>query len=262
MSQSAEIALTYERMARPLLWSVLVKQGRIVANDLRNIPRYALHTLIGIAVVCGLLSLWALHGDGQIPGIFPLSSLDPYRISSVRCVLDETTSEARWNGLTPALAILDRVNPAVAEWLREKHDDDLVVFGDRKRAMDDSDAALAKYDMFRGRVAINRELFCENDGTIAVTLCHEYRHSRQNFGKLCQYVLSFLFVRGGDLSIIENDAVIYEQATHRAIFGDGESSEKKLAAWEHSVQLQHHNSKDERILPPTVSVVVNTTQLP
>jgi hypothetical protein len=235
MSQAAQIAVRCEEPARSFLWRLLVRQSRIAANDLRNIPRYVLRALIGVTALCGLLSLWGFHGDGAIPGISPLSGLDPYRISSAHCVVDETTVEARWSGLAPALAILDRVNPAVAKWVREKHDDGLLVFGEK---YDDRVAALAKYDMLRGRVVVNRELFCENDGTIAVTLCHEYRHSRQNLGKSCQYVLSFLVVRGGDSSIIENDAVIYEQAAHNAIFGNGESNEKKLAAWEQSVQLQ------------------------
>lgn len=252
MSQPAEIALTYEKMARPLLWSVLVRQGRMVANDLRNIPRYALRTLMGIAVVFGLSSLWALHGDGQIPGISPLSTLDPYRISSAHCVLKETTSEARWNGLAPALAILDKINPAIAKWMREKHDKGHIAFSDEYGS---SGAALAKYDVLRCRVVIHRELFCENDGTIAVTFCHEYRHSRQNLGRFSQYLFSFLFVRGGDPSIIENDAMIYEQAAHNAIFGGSESSEKRLAAWEHSVQVQNQNNESE--LRPWLTVSAN-----
>ena len=255
MSQSTGIILIREELAKPFLWRLLVRQGRIAAADLRNIPHYVLRTLIGMAAVCGLLSLWGLHGDGQMPGMSPLSGLDPYCISSAHCVVDQPAAEARWNGLSPALAILDQVNPAVAKWVREKNDNGLVMFGDKYRINSDPEAALAKYDMFRGRVAVNRELFCENDGTIAVTLCHEYRHSRQNLGKFCQYVLSFLFVRGGDLSIIENDAVIYEQEAHNAIFGNGRSSEKELAAWERSVQLQNQSSKRGRMSSLTVSVV-------
>ena len=85
---------------------------------------------------------------------------------------------------------------------------------------------------------MNRQLYCENDGTIAVTLCHEYRHSRQNLGKYFQYALSFLFVRGGDLSIVENDAVIYEHEAQNAIFGNGRSSARELAAWQAAARLQ------------------------
>ena len=204
--------------------------------------------------------------------MYPLSGLDPYRISSAHCIVDETAAEARWKGLSPALAILDKVNPAVAEWVREKHDNGLVVFGDEYPTKGDPTAALAKYDLFRGRLIVNQKLFCENDGTIAVILCHEYRHSRQNLGKFCQYVLSFLFVREGDLSIIENDAVIYEQEAHNAIFGNGRSSEKELAAWEHAekelaaeeraAQLKNQHGKPGRMAPVCESIVAKVNPLP
>ena len=121
---------------------------------------------------------------------------------------------------------------------------------------------MAKYDNVRGRVVVNPQLFCENDGTIAVTLCHEYRHSRQNLGKFCQYVLSFLFVRGGDLSIIENDAVIYEQEAHDAIFGSGTSREKELAAWQQAARVRDRGGKHGRMTPLSGPVVAEANQLP
>ena len=243
MPRSAETITTCQEPAWQFLGHLLRRQGKIAAGDLRNIPRYVLRTLIGVAVVCGLLSLWGLHGDGTLPGMSPLSGLDPYRISSAHCIAHETAAEARWKGLAPALAILDRVNPAVAKWVREKHQSGRVLYDDKYQTTGDPGTALAKYDVFRGRVVVSRELFCENDGTIAVTLCHEYRHSRQNLGKFCQYALSFLLVRGGDLSIIENDAVIYEHEAHDAIFGNGSSTEKELAAWEASARRYDQDSK-------------------
>ncbi len=236
----------------------LARQVRMAAADLRNVPRYALRALIGTALVCGLLSLWGLHDDGPMPEMSALSGLDPYRISSARCVAEGTAADARWNGLSPAVAILDRVNPAVATWVREKHRSGLVVFRDKY----DPAVALAEYDRFGGRVVIYRELFCENDGTIAVTLCHEYRHSRQNLGKWCQYVLSFLLVPGGNLSIMENDALLYEQQAHNAIFGNGQSSEKRLAAWEAAVVLQDQGGKAGGSFPAPISVVAKTNRLP
>jgi hypothetical protein len=238
---------TWGGRSRPPVSQMLLRQGRAVADDLRNVPRYALRALVGVAAVCGLAGLWAAHGDGKLPGMLPLCGLDPYRISSADCVEPATTADARWQGLAPALAILDRVNPEVARWLRQKHRDGLVLFGEELlpgRA--DPMMALAKYDMFRGRIVVMRELFCENDGTVAVILCHEYRHSRQNLGKFCQYVLSFLFVADGDSSIIENDALNYEHEAHNAIFGDGLSREKQLAAWAHSAQARGAKSETGR----------------
>ena len=223
--------------------------GRITARDLRNVPRYVLRTVAVLMLVCGLLSLWGLHGDGKMPGMSPLSGLNPYRISSAYCVWSAADAQARWAGLSPALDILDRVNPAVAHWLRDKHAHGLVVFGDQCRAGGDPEPAVARYEILRGRVVVSRELFCENDGTIAVTLCHEYRHSRQNLGKFCQHVLSFLVVRGGDASIIENDAVLYEHEARTAIFGGGRSRERELAAWQAAVQPQGQAGRDRFTSP-------------
>jgi hypothetical protein len=221
-----------------------------------------LRGLIGVVVVCGLACFWGLHGDGKMPGMSSLFGLDPYRMSSAHCIADETDPEARWNGLSSALAILDRVNPVVAKWVREKHDAGLIAFGNQERKAHGSEDALAEYDVLRGRVIVNRHLFSENDGTIAVTLCHEYRHSRQNLGKFCQYVLSFLFVRGGNLSIIENDAVLYEREAHDAIFGNGTSSARQLAAWEAAARLRMGDGRHRRVSPKAVSIVAARTPLP
>ena len=92
---------------------------------------------IGVTVVFGLLSLWGSHGDGKIPGMSPLCGLDPYHISSAHCIADKTDAIARWKGLSPALAILNKVNPVVATWVREKHQRGLVTFGGGDRTKGD-----------------------------------------------------------------------------------------------------------------------------
>ena len=146
MSRSPDTALIWQKPAWPLVRHLLAGQIKISLADLRNVPRYVLRTSIGMALVCGMLSLWGLHGDGAMPSMSSLSGLDPYRISSGHCIVDQTDAEGRWDGLSPALAILDRVNPAVAKWVREKHDNGLVVFRDGCRKKSDGDSALAKYD--------------------------------------------------------------------------------------------------------------------
>ena len=141
MPKSPETAMTCQEPAWRLLGHLLVRQTRIAAGDLRNIPRYVLRALIGVAVVCGLLNLWGSHGDGKMPGMSPLSGLDPYRISSAHCIAGRDDCGSPLEGLSPALAILDEVNPAVAKWVREKHDNGLVVFGDECRTKADPMAA-------------------------------------------------------------------------------------------------------------------------
>ncbi len=101
MLTSPESAINCRAPAWRHLRHSLLRQCRIAADDLRNIPRYVLRALIGVALVCGLLSLWGLRGDGRLPDMTPLSGLDPYCISSAQFIFDETTVEARWNGLAP-----------------------------------------------------------------------------------------------------------------------------------------------------------------
>ena len=182
----------------------------------------------------GLLSLWEARGDGKLPSMSPLApsaGLDPYAFSSAGCVAEQTTAAVRWKGLAPALAILDRVNPAVAGWVREKHAHNALLFRDDYRAKGEQASRPGQVRHVPESSRREPRTVLRNDGTIAVTLCHEYRHSRQNLGKVCQYALSCLFAQDGDLSIIENDAVIYEQEAQTAIFGPGKSRQNELAAW-------------------------------
>jgi hypothetical protein len=251
MTEVHDTGVVVERRRRPFFrrFSVLAKlflhrrlaRGQLAA-DLRNIPRYIFRTLVAVVCLFGFLSLWESRGDGELPGMAPLFGLDPYRISSTNCTVEGTPDDVRWKGLAPALAILDQVNPTVAQWVRDKHDRGVLIFRDEPPT-DGQMPALAKYDMYRNRLVVNRRMFTENDGTIAAVLCHEYRHSRQNFGKSCQYMLSFLFVKDGDPSFIENDAMIYEQLAHNNVFGTGVSKQKERAAWERWAEQQNQRVK-------------------
>lgn len=259
MLKSVNTTWTCHESPWQVLTHFLLRQSKDVLHDLRNIPRYTARILLGIAAAFGVLSLWASHGDGTMPGMRRLSGVDPYCISSVHCITEERSAESRWKGLSPALAILDRVNPTIAAWVREKHANGLLVFRDDRP---DRTVASAKYDMFQGRIVVRRELFHENDGSIAAILCHEYRHSRQNTGKFFQYVLSFLFAREGDLAIIENDALLYEQEARTAIFGNERSPERELAAWQRAVQQRTEDSWQEQPISPAISMVTGETGAP
>ena len=82
MFKSPETVIDGRRPVWRMLEHLLTRKIRRTAEDLRNIPRYVVHALTGVAVVCGVLCLWESHGDGKMPRMSPLSGLDPYRISS------------------------------------------------------------------------------------------------------------------------------------------------------------------------------------
>ena len=188
-------------------------------RDLWNVPRYLMrYTLLALALF-GLLGLWDVYGDGHIPMPLPLRSIDPSRHGSRDCAAPQTSDSARWLGLTPAMAILEEVNPAIAAWVRQRHDEGALVFSDRYSVKQDKWGALAKYDHFQRKLTVYRAMFEESDGTMAAILCHEFRHSRQNPAKVFRYVLSCRFAAQGDASIVENDAELYEHEARAAIFG-------------------------------------------
>jgi len=187
--------------------------------DLRNVPRYVVRYTVLVLALVGLLGLWDAHGDGLIPGMVPLRTIDPRPISAPQCAALGASDEARWQGLAAPLAILDQVNPQVAAWVREKHAEGGVVFSDNYGGLRVKHGSLAEYDYFRRTLVVHRTLFEENDGEAAAILCHEYRHSRQNVAKLLKCAFSFVVTADGDRSILENDALLYEREARDAIFG-------------------------------------------
>lgn len=193
--------------------------GRIGA-ELLCVPRYVVRYSIVVLALLGLLSLWEVQGDSHVPTMVPWmgTEKEPNRFSGLCCAEPGVSDGERWGVLSGSLAILDDVNPQVANWVREKHDCGGLVFSDRHTGQHDNQASLAKYDHIGRKLIVQRALFEEKDGEIAAILCHEYRHSRQNVGKLIRCILSFVFTADGDRSILENDAQLYEHEARLAIF--------------------------------------------
>ncbi len=188
--------------------------------DGRNLPRYVVRYTVVVLALTGVVGLWEACGDGRIPMVVPLRTpIDPHHVSSAACAAEGTSDAVRWRGLAPVVAILDEVDPQVAAWVRQCHDRGAIVFSDDYAGKPGKPGAFAKYDHFQRKLMIHRALFEENDGTVAAILCHEYRHSRQSMAKVFKYALSFMFARGGDPAIVENDAELYEHEASVAIFG-------------------------------------------
>ena len=154
----------------------------------------------------------------------PSIDLDPNRVSAPQCVFKTTDDRARWSGLSPALAILAAANPEVAHWTEGLHTEGRLVFTDQPEGGGEIGNSLARFDHLSRKLRINPGLYAEPDGSIAAILCHEYRHSRQGFPKVFSYALSFVLREGGDPSIVENDAVLYEQQARCVIFGQSDEA--------------------------------------
>lgn len=193
---------------------------RRIAVELGDVPRYVVRYLVAVLVLLGLFSLWDAHGDSHVPALVPLmgTEKDPHLHSGLSCAEPGVRDRERWQALSAPLAILDDVNSQGAGWVREMHNRGGLVFSNRHTSGHDRQGSLANFDHISRKLTVQRALFEENDGEIAVILCHEYRHSRQNPAKLIRSVLSFVVTTEGDRSILENDAELYEHEARLAIF--------------------------------------------
>lgn len=139
----------------------------------------------------------------------------------------------RWHALADTMVILKDINPTVAAWLQEHYDSGKLIFnypeGTEIKDLNSfsgnhSVGVLCKYDYLTGKVYINAPFFSEKHARRAALICHEYRHSRQNFGKYFRYIFSHAFMEGGKEDIIESDAYFYEAEAEKAIYGERGSS--------------------------------------
>jgi hypothetical protein len=197
--------------------------GQVSFAEIRRSPHYVVRYGVVVLAFFGALSVWDAHGDGQIPvfvSLLPGCGLNPAHTPGLPYCEPGASAEARWEGLSPSLRILEAVNPEIAKWIDERHTAGKIVFSDADVISNDHCRSLAKYDLLSGKLTIQRELFAQCNGNIAAILAHEYRHSRQNYSKLVRYSLSFVFTKGGDSSIVENDAEIFEREAKNAIYGE------------------------------------------
>jgi len=189
--------------------------------------KYTYKVLLWVFIFFGLCFIAESFSETEIPSFGRLHSsakLDPFHVTNGRCIIDGTTHEERFDSLRNALAILDKVNPAVSAWVRERNDSGNLYFIERRDTQSSCKNAifcLAKFHWFDRTLAIDKGLFVENDGNIAVTLAHEYRHSRQHYTKMLRYALSTFWTESGEPTIVENDALLYEMKAYSAIFGPG-----------------------------------------
>lgn len=131
--------------------------------------------------------------------------------------LDKIDPDECWIALQPTIDILQKVNPTIAEWIIQCHEENNLIF----EQPGVSQNRLAMYDVIARKVHIYPALFAGSDGDKAAVIAHEYRHSRQNFWKFYRYL--FVYHLGGmtDFNsdyLIETEANYYEKLAGQAIF--------------------------------------------
>lgn len=117
-----------------------------------------------------------------------------------------------WAETQIALRILRKVCPEVEEWVRDRHAKGKIVYTCK------CDGCYAKYNYMSGELILTDAFFQQNHGKRAVTLAHEFRHSRQNFTKPVKAVIACVIKQRPQEHIVENDAHLFEKEVYLAIF--------------------------------------------
>ena len=161
-------------------------------------------------------------GDGPIPDVRPVNVEAPDWAKQVRAretvhLQDKAVSaEAKWQGLQPALAVLDQILPEVSAWVRDRQAQQLLVFDGEGAGLEH---AIAAYQPSTKKLFVNEYYWGMNTGNQAAVLAHEFRHSKQNFPKLIAVTVGQL-VTGGVFkypSLIEDEAFQYQSRYLKAI---------------------------------------------
>lgn len=173
-----------------------------------------------VLIFLGLCFVFESSSETEIPDFCNLknSEINPHLVSNSFCIRKDTPHIERFHALNNALKILDETNPIVSKWVRNQNNINKLFFVEENK----SDINFyAKFNWMNQSLCIHKRLFAESDGEIAVTLAHEYRHSRQHYTKMIRYAFSTFWSKDGEESIIENDAYLYEMKAYSAIFGTG-----------------------------------------
>jgi len=160
-------------------------------------------------ILLGFASFYDIvYGDGYIP--------DPIHIgirSRERTMVHYNTSthirfssseEECWNALETTLTILDKTAPHVSDWTRKQMKEGRIVFEK------ENTRTYARYNAFSDTLIINYVTMVQTDGHKASILAHEWRHSRQNWGKWVKSIIACMILGKKRESILENDAYLYE----------------------------------------------------
>lgn len=122
--------------------------------------------------------------------------------------------EENWKKLQPSLAILRKVCPEAAKWVEDRHDKGKIVW--EKGTIQ----TYARYDRIDEKLILCDCFLCKRDGEKAVTLAHEFRHSRQGWTKTVRRALAMVLTGTDHDYFVENDAYDFERQVYIAIYGN------------------------------------------
>lgn len=177
--------------------------------------KYTLYLMILIIVVLGVGEMYDGIFPEKVPPVNNIGILSE-EAKLARVVNSDwrefTTPDENWQNMRPAVRILDKVCPEAADWVINQWSSGKIIWETTY------DGTYAKYDYITGCLHLNESMLGRNYGLNAITLAHEFRHSRQSFSRNVKCVIFTMILREHQSYIIENDAYGFEREVHLAIF--------------------------------------------
>lgn len=181
---------------------------------------FAVGLLLGLYLFLACLGVLTVSDAVQppnLPSVRPLPAADSWRAhgggNHTLSELLTMNDRQRWDTMQPALSLLHIVCPTVEDWSRQHFYSGRLVF------VTEPARYMAYYVPGLDMVAVNVATLQESDAEIAITLAHEFRHSRQNALPVAQAKIAGWFGLDRWHELVEEDAYEFEYRIARAIRG-------------------------------------------
>jgi len=209
-------------LTKPLGQTIL----QVIAWGMRRVINVATLMLI----IIGLGTVWnATIGDGSLPQLTALTHLSPKQAQlaqhSTTANLPITTIRSSyWEALSSSRSLLLSLSPQLAQWLLNLHLRQHIKIQDpddihQTYHVSSETPLLAAYRFNEDTLYLGEAFWKLSDGQKVTVIAHEYRHSRQNFGKRLSVQLAQWMGLGQlqAISPLEDEARDYERQAANAL---------------------------------------------
>ena len=175
-------------------FSSVPPRGQSIFKAMAWVIKRLCNILLLLLIVIGLGSVWnAVIGDGSLPRLSTLQHFSPMQVklaqyNSTGNLPVSTIRSAYWEALSPSRSLLLSISPQLSQWLLDLHLRQHIKVQEPEDIYQtyhvaSSETLLAAYRYNEDTLYLGEAFWQLSDGQKVTVLAHEYRHSRQNFGK-------------------------------------------------------------------------------
>lgn len=148
-------------------------------------------------------------GDGPLPTLHTIAATHKKQVQANTTAnffnnASEASRKEWWAALAPTREVLKGLSPEIHDWFVKMHEDKKLVFYSHNKDKGSKQDSLAYFDVFSRKMYLDTSFLVNNDGEKASIIIHEYRHSRQNAGKLLADFISLKRIATTNAEIVAN----------------------------------------------------------